>query len=76
MQGPEDTGTSSEALVYTPAAGVPAGQYQVQVCQTPNTNGVPQMAPFDYNGIFTTDDSPTLWPELRHRRSGQFRRRI
>jgi hypothetical protein len=58
VQGTEDTGTSSEALVYTPPSGVPAGQYHVQVCQTPNTNGVPQMAPFDYNGIFTTDDSP------------------
>ncbi len=53
----EDTGTSSEALVYAPAAGVPAGRYHVQICQTPNTNGVPQMAPFDYNGIFTQDDT-------------------
>ena len=54
----EDTGTSSEALVYQGVGGVvPAGQYQVQVCQTPNTSGVPQMAPFDYNGIFTTDDT-------------------
>ena len=31
----EDTGTSSEALVYAPAAGVPAGRYHVQICQTP-----------------------------------------
>ena len=53
----EDTGTSSEALVYAPAAGVPAGRYHVQICQTPNPNGVPQMAPFDYNGIFTVDDT-------------------
>src|ERR1700737_5004272 len=54
----EDTLTSSEALVYQPAAGVTPGQYQVQICQTTNTNGVPQMAPYDYNGIFTIDDTP------------------
>jgi hypothetical protein len=54
----EDTATSSEALVYAPPTGVPAGRYHVQICQTPNTNGVPQMAPFDYNGIFTIDDTP------------------
>ena len=53
-----DTGTSSEALVYHGAGGVvPPGEYQVQICQTPSTNGVPQMAPFDYNGIFTRDDT-------------------
>jgi hypothetical protein len=57
VQGPEDTGTSSEALVYAPPAGVPAGRYHVQICQTPSTNGVPQMAPFTYNGIFTIDDT-------------------
>ncbi len=55
----EDTGTSSEALNYAPANGVPAGEYQVQVCQTPNTMGVPQTAPFNYAGTFTTDDSVT-----------------
>src|SRR5438876_4951286 len=54
----EDTLTSSEVLVYAPSGGVPAGEYQVQICQTPNTNGVPQMAPFTYNGTFITDDTP------------------
>ncbi len=53
----EDTGTSSEALIYQPPAGVPPGVYQVQICQTPNTNGVPQMAPYTYNGIFTQDNT-------------------
>src|SRR5438309_3614525 len=54
----EDTLTSTEALVYAPSGGVPAGVYQVQICQTTSTNGVPQMAPFTYNGTFTTDDTP------------------
>ena len=53
----EDTGTSSEALTYMPATGVPAGTYQVQICQTTNTMGVPQSAPYNYVGTFTTDDS-------------------
>src|SRR4051794_39554626 len=56
----EDGGTSSEALVWEPAGGVPAGEYQVQICQTPNTNGVPQMAPFTYNGTFTYNDGPPV----------------
>ncbi|MFZ0751676.1 MAG: hypothetical protein WAM70_20110 [Pyrinomonadaceae bacterium] len=53
----EDTGTCCEALVYEPAGGVPAGEYQIQVCQTPNTQGVPQNAPFDYTGTFTADST-------------------
>lgn len=53
----EDTGTSSEALNYAPAGGVPAGAYSVKICQTPNTMGVPQTAPFSYVGTFTTDDT-------------------
>src|SRR5215212_11381268 len=56
----EDTGTSSEALVWEPAGGVPQGEYQVQICQTPNTSGVPQNAPFTYNGAFTYDDGPPI----------------
>jgi extracellular elastinolytic metalloproteinase len=54
----EDTGTCCEALHYEPAGGVPPGEYQVQICQTPNTMGVPQMAPFNYLGTFTYDDTP------------------
>ena len=36
---------------------MPPGEYQVQICQTPNTMGVPQMAPFNYAGTFTYDDT-------------------
>lgn len=53
----EDTGTSNEAYLYQPAGGVPEGEYQIQICQTPSTNGVPQMAPFTYNGTFTYDNT-------------------
>jgi hypothetical protein len=53
----EDTLTCCEVLRYEPTGGVPAGEYQVQICQTPNTQGVPQTAPFDYKGTFTTDDT-------------------
>src|SRR6185503_13038125 len=55
---PEDTGTSSELLLYQPAGGVPSlFPYYVQICETPNPGAVPQLAPFDYNGTFTTDNS-------------------
>src|ERR1700736_136094 len=57
VAGPEDTGVSSELLLYQPGGGVPAGQYQVQVCETPNPGAVPQMAPFDYNVTFTYDNT-------------------
>src|SRR5439155_22163698 len=53
----EDTGTCCEALIYQPDGGVPAGEYQVQICQTPNTQGVPQNAPFTYAGTFTADST-------------------
>ncbi len=53
----EDTGTCCEALVYQPADGVPAGEYQVQICQTPTPQGVPQNPPYDYIGTFTADDT-------------------
>ncbi len=55
----EDTGISSEALNYAPAGGVPAGAYQVRICQTTNTMDVPQTAPYSYVGTFTTDDTNT-----------------
>jgi hypothetical protein len=58
----EDTGTSSENLVYQPADGIVAGEYQVQVCQTPNTFGVPQVSPFTYTGTFSTDPSTSGSP--------------
>ena len=55
----EDTGISSEALNYAPTGGVPAGMYTVAVCQTTNTMGVPQSAPYSYVGNFVTDDTNT-----------------
>ncbi len=55
----EDTGTSSEVLTYAPATGVPPGEYQVQICQTPNTMGVPQTPPYTYAGTFTFDNTFT-----------------
>ena len=55
----EDTGTSSEVLNYAPTGGVPAGMYQVKICQTTNTMGVPQSAPYSYVGNFITDDTNT-----------------
>lgn len=62
----EDTGTCCEALAYQPEGGVPEGTYQVQICQTPNTQGVPQNAPFTYTGTFSTvgagSSSPTPTP--------------
>src|SRR6266550_7432521 len=56
VAGPEDTGVSSELLLYQPAGGVPMGTYQVQICESPNPAG-PPMAPFTYNGTFTTDNT-------------------
>jgi hypothetical protein len=58
VAGPEDTGTSSEVLTYEPPGGVPPGTYNVKICQTPTPNGVPQTAPYNYAGTFTTDDTP------------------
>ncbi|MEJ7743085.1 MAG: hypothetical protein WKF73_11330 [Nocardioidaceae bacterium] len=31
-----DTATSPEAITYSPAGGVPAGDYTVEVCEFPN----------------------------------------
>jgi hypothetical protein len=57
VAGPEDGGTSSELLLYQPGGLIPPGDYWVQVCETPNPGAVPQVAPFSYNGTFTTDDT-------------------
>src|ERR1700719_3722687 len=53
----EDTGVGTEVYNYQPAGGVPAGEYQVQICESP-APAAPSMAPFHYNGTFTTDDTP------------------
>lgn len=58
VAGPEDTGVSSEVLLYQPGGNVPSlFPYWVQVCETPNPGAVPQVAPFDYNGTFTSDST-------------------
>lgn len=57
VAGPEDTGVSTELLLYAPGGLIPPGDYWVQVCETPNPGAVPQSAPYDYNGTFTTDDT-------------------
>jgi hypothetical protein len=53
----EDTGVGTEAFIYSPPGGVPPGVYQVQICESP-APAAPSMAPFTYNGTFTTDDTP------------------
>ncbi len=50
----EDTGVGSEVLTYSPGA-VPAGEYQVQICQA--GNAAVSMPPYDYNGVFAYDDA-------------------
>jgi hypothetical protein len=58
VAGPEDAATSSEVLLYQPGGPVPSTfPYWVQVCETPSPGAVPQVAPFDYNGTFTSDST-------------------
>lgn len=64
VAGPEDTGVGSEVLTYEPVGGVPAGNYQVKICQTPNVLAGDQMPPYTYAGTFTTDDSPVPGVDL------------
>jgi len=52
----EDTGVGTEAYNYQPAGGVPAGEYQVQICQSPSP-AAPATAPFTYTGTFTYDNT-------------------
>jgi hypothetical protein len=52
----EDTGVGTEAYNYQPAGGVPAGEYQVQICES-GAPAAPSMQPFTYNGTFTYDDT-------------------
>jgi hypothetical protein len=53
----EDTLVGTEGFIYAPPGGVPPGEYQVEICESP-TPSAPSMAPFTYNGTFTTDDAP------------------
>lgn len=52
----EDTGVGTEAYNYEPAGGVPAGEYQIQICESSAPAG-PSMAPFTYNGTFAYDNT-------------------
>ena len=51
----EDTGVGTEAYNYQPAGGVPAGEYQVQICESGAPVG-PSMTPLTYAGTFTYED--------------------
>jgi extracellular elastinolytic metalloproteinase len=51
-----DTGFSPEQFRYSPAGGVPPGDYFVQVCDFPD--GAAWAAPRTYTGTVTIDDSP------------------
>jgi len=56
----EDTGVAEEVLTYEPGGGVPAGEYQVEICESPNPGAPPaEMPPFNYAGTFTYDDTAT-----------------
>ena len=52
----EDTGVGTEVFNYQPTGGVPAGEYQVQICES-TAPAAPSMAPFTYNGTFTYDNT-------------------
>jgi extracellular elastinolytic metalloproteinase len=51
-----DTGTSPEQFRYSPAGGVPPGDYFVQVCDF--ADGAAWATPRTYTGTVTIDDSP------------------
>jgi extracellular elastinolytic metalloproteinase len=51
-----DTGTSPEQFRYSPAGGVPPGDYFVQVCDF--ADGAAWATPRTYTGFVTVDDSP------------------
>jgi extracellular elastinolytic metalloproteinase len=51
-----DTGTSPEQFRYSPAGGVPPGDYFVQVCDF--GDGAAWTTPRTYTGTVTIDDSP------------------
>jgi extracellular elastinolytic metalloproteinase len=53
-----DTGTSPEQFRYSPAGGVPPGQYFVEVCDFDDSANTPWAAPRTYTGTVTIDDSP------------------
>jgi len=52
----QDTGTSPEALTYSPGTGVPEGTYEVEVC--PFADAV-FLEPGNYTGVFTASEQST-----------------
>ena len=54
----EDLGGGQEELMYAPSAGVPAGDYFVQICPSPNPVG-PFVAPYTAPGVFISSDTAT-----------------
>ncbi len=63
----QDTGTSPEAVTYTPSGGITPGTYTVKVCPylgtLPETDvPSPQTAPFTYAGTFTYSSQSTTPP--------------
>ncbi|MDQ1721890.1 MAG: extracellular elastinolytic metalloproteinase [Pseudonocardiales bacterium] len=51
-----DAGVGQEELTYAPSAGVPAGDYFVQVCPSPAPAG-PFVAPYTASGVFLSSDT-------------------
>ena len=52
----DDTGVGQEELTYAPSGGVPAGDYFVQACPSPNPLG-PFVAPYTVNGVFLASNT-------------------
>jgi hypothetical protein len=51
-----DTGVGQEELTYAPSAGVPAGDYFVQLCPSAAPAG-PFVAPYTASGVFLSSDT-------------------
>ncbi|HEX8095669.1 M36 family metallopeptidase [Jatrophihabitans sp.] len=51
-----DAGVGQEELTYAPSSGVPAGDYFVQACPSPNPVG-PFVAPYTASGVFLASDT-------------------
>lgn len=52
----DDLGVGQEELQYAPASGVPAGDYFVRVCPSPNPIG-PFVEPYTASGVFLSSDT-------------------
>jgi hypothetical protein len=54
----EDLGVGQEDLRYAPASGVPAGDYFIRVCPSPNPAG-PFVEPYTASGVFLSSNTAT-----------------